>query len=169
MKIYLVGGAVRDKIMGVTPNDNDYVVVGASIEDMLLNGFRPIGRSFPVFIRKGSKEEYALARKEIKLGPKHTDFGFIFDGYLDIPEDGLWQFAVTSDDGAVLLLDGKLAVNGDGSHSNYTATGYIALLKGMHQFRLLYLEDYEGQNLEWAWKAPSATEFAPIPESAISH
>ncbi|MBR1518269.1 MAG: GH92 family glycosyl hydrolase [Prevotella sp.] len=96
-------------------------------------------------------------------------FGFIFDGYLDIPEDGLWEFAVTSDDGAVLLLDGKLAVNGDGSHSNYTATGYIALLKGMHQFRLLYLEDYEGQNLEWAWKAPSAAEFAPIPESAISH
>ena len=96
-------------------------------------------------------------------------FGFIFDGYLDIPEDGLWQFAVTSDDGAVLLLDGKLAVNGDGSHANYTATGYIALRKGMHQFRLLYLEDYEGQNLEWKWKAPSATEFAPIPESAISH
>ena len=87
MKIYLVGGAVRDKVMGVTPNDNDYVVVGASIEDMLLNGFRPIGRSFPVFTRKGSKEEYALARKEIKLGPKHTDFGFIFDEAITLEED----------------------------------------------------------------------------------
>lgn len=87
MKVYLVGGAVRDKVMGVTPNDNDYVVVGASIEDMLLNGFRPIGRSFPVFIRKGSKEEYALARKEIKLGSKHTDFGFIFDETITLEED----------------------------------------------------------------------------------
>ena len=87
MKIYLVGGAVRDKIMGVTPNDNDYVVVGASIEDMLLRGFRPIGRSFPVFIRKGSKEEYALARKEIKLGPKHADFRFIFDEAITLEED----------------------------------------------------------------------------------
>ncbi len=87
MKIYLVGGAVRDRIIGVVPNDNDYVVVGATIEEMLSNGFRPIGRSFPVFIRKGSKEEYALARKEIKLGPKHTDFGFIFDESITLEED----------------------------------------------------------------------------------
>jgi len=88
MKIYLVGGAVRDKLLGVVPNDNDYVVVGSSIEDMLLNGFRPIGRSFPVFIKKkGSKDEYALARKEIKLGPKHTDFGFIFDEEITLEED----------------------------------------------------------------------------------
>ncbi len=87
MKIYLVGGAVRDRIMGVDPNDNDYVVVGATIEDMLLNGFRPIGKSFPVFIRKGSREEYALARKEIKLGPKHTDFGFVFDESITLEED----------------------------------------------------------------------------------
>ena len=73
--------------MGITPNDDDYVVVGATIEDMLLNGYRPIGRSFPVFIRKGSREEYALARKEIKLGPKHTDFGFIFDKSITLEED----------------------------------------------------------------------------------
>ena len=87
MKVYLVGGAVRDRIMGVTPNDSDYVVVGATIEDMLLNGFHPIGRSFPVFVRKGSKEEYALARKEIKLGPKHTDFRFIFGESVTLEED----------------------------------------------------------------------------------
>lgn len=87
MKIYLVGGAVRDRIMGVTPNDNDYVVVGASIEDMLMRGFRPVGKSFPVFINKESKEEYALARKEIKLGPKHTDFGFVFDESITLEED----------------------------------------------------------------------------------
>ncbi len=87
MKIYLVGGAVRDRVMGIVPNDNDYVVVDATIEDMLSNGFRPIGRSFPVFIRKGSKEEYALARKEIKLGRKHTDFGFVFDKSITLRDD----------------------------------------------------------------------------------
>lgn len=87
MKIYLVGGAVRDRIMGIVPNDRDYVVVGATIEDMLLNGFRPVGKSFPVFIHKDSKDEYALARKEVKLGPKHTDFGFIFDPSITLEED----------------------------------------------------------------------------------
>ena len=87
MKIYLVGGAVRDRIMGVVPNDRDYVVVGASIEDMLLKGFRPVGKSFPVFIRKGSNEEYALARKEVKIGPKHTDFGFFFDKSITLKDD----------------------------------------------------------------------------------
>ncbi len=87
MKVYLVGGAVRDKIMGITPNDRDYVVVGATIEDMLMNGFFPVGRSFPVFIKKGSNEEYALARKEVKTGPKHTDFGCIFDKNITLEDD----------------------------------------------------------------------------------
>ena len=87
MKIYLVGGAVRDQIMGVAPNDRDYVVVGASIKDMLLRGFRPVGKSFPVFIKKGSNEEYALARKEVKIGPKHTDFGFFFDKSITLEDD----------------------------------------------------------------------------------
>ena len=96
-------------------------------------------------------------------------FGYIFTGYLDVPEDGLWEFAVTSDDGSVLELDGRLAVNNDGSHANYTATGHIALRKGLHAFRLLYLEDYEGQHLDWKWRAPSATTFSPIPAGAVSH
>ena len=94
-------------------------------------------------------------------------FGFVFSGYLDIPTDGLWEFAVTSDDGAVLELDGRLVVNGDGSHANFKATGHVGLRKGLHAFRLPYLEDYEGQNLEWAWKRPGTEDFEPIPESAI--
>ena len=101
--------------------------------------------------------------------PDEDHFGFIYSGYLEVPEAGLWEFAVTSDDGAVLEIDGRLAVNGDGSHANYTATGHIALRKGMHAFRLLYLEDYEGQNLEWAWKRPSSDTFEPIPETAVFH
>ena len=101
-------------------------------------------------------------------GAKDEDhFGFIFWGYLDFPEDGLWELAVTSDDGSVLEIDGQLAVNGDGSHANYQATGHIALRKGLHAFCLLYLEDYEGQNLEWSWKRPGSDVFEPIPDSAV--
>ena len=110
-----------------------------------------------------------LPAPSIQGAPDEDHFGFIFEGYLDVPEEGLWEFAVTSDDGAVLEIDGHLAVNGDGSHANYTATGHIALRKGLHAFRLLYLEDYEGQNLQWAWKRPSSDRFDSIPETAIFH
>ena len=108
-----------------------------------------------------------LPEPSIKGATDEDHFGFVFTGYLDVPEDGLWEFAVTSDDGAVLELDGQLVVNGDGSHANYKATGHVGLRKGLHAFRLRYLEDYEGQNLEWAWKYPSTEDFKAIPQSAI--
>ena len=111
--------------------------------------------------------EGTLPAPSIKGAEDADHFGFIFNGYIDVPEGGLWEFAVTSDDGAVLELDGRLVVNGDGSHANFKATGHVGLRKGLHAFRLRYLEDYEGQNLEWAWKRPGAAEFEPIPESAI--
>ena len=111
--------------------------------------------------------EGTLPSPSIKGATDADHFGFIFNGYIDIPEGGLWEFAVTSDDGAVLELDGRLVVNGDGSHANFKATGHVGLRKGLHSFRLRYLEDYEGQNLEWAWKRPGAEEFEPIPDSAI--
>ena len=93
----------------------------------------------------------------------------MFTGYVDVPEDGLWEFALRSDDGSVLYIDNSLTVNNDGSHSDYTATGQIALRKGLHSFRLVYLEDYEGQVLGWSWKAPGSDKFEDIPESAICH
>lgn len=108
-----------------------------------------------------------LPAPSIKGATDDDHFGFIFNGYIDVPEEGLWEFAVTSDDGAVLELDGRLVVNGDGSHANFKATGHVGLRKGLHKFRLRYLEDYEGQNLEWAWKRPGTEEFEPIPDSAI--
>ena len=108
-----------------------------------------------------------LPEPSIKGATDDDHFGFTFNGYIDVPEEGLWEFAVTSDDGAVLELDGRLVVNGDGSHANFKATGHVGLRKGLHAFRLRYLEDYEGQNLEWAWKRPGSEEFEPIPVSAI--
>ena len=66
MKIYKVGGAVRDSLMGVKSSDKDWVVVGSSPEEMVSNGFKPIGKDFPVFLHPETNEEYALARTEKK-------------------------------------------------------------------------------------------------------
>ena len=87
MKIYQVGGAVRDKIMGIEPHDFDYMVVGSDIQEMKALGFKQVGKQFPVFLHPKTKDEYALARKEIKIGPKHADFSFIFDRDVTLEED----------------------------------------------------------------------------------
>lgn len=87
MKIYQVGGAVRDKILGKIPNDFDYVVVGSSMEEMQKQGFKQVGKDFPVFLHPDTKQEYALARKEIKTGSKHTDFKFVFTPDITLKED----------------------------------------------------------------------------------
>ena len=87
MKIYQVGGSVRDRLRGRQPQDYDYVVTGASPEEMLARGFVRVGKDFPVFLHPESKEEYALARKEIKTGCGHADFSFIFDPSVTLEED----------------------------------------------------------------------------------
>ena len=87
MKIYQVGGAVRDKILGKIPNDVDYVVVGSDIKQMRELGFIQVGKGFPVFLHPKTKQEYALARKEIKTGNKHTDFEFVFTPDITLEED----------------------------------------------------------------------------------
>ena len=103
----------------------------------------------------------------IKDAPDEDHFGYIFTGYIDIPEDGIWSFALRSDDGAILEMDGKLVVNNDGSHSAITTTGRVPLLKGLHAYKLVYLEDYEGQAMSWAWKAEDASQFSPIPQEQL--
>ena len=76
MKIYLVGGAVRDELLGLPVQDRDYVVVGASIEQMLAAGYTAVGADFPVFLHPQTHEEYALARTERKTAPGYK--GFVF-------------------------------------------------------------------------------------------
>lgn len=77
MQTYLVGGAVRDKLLGLAPGDRDWVVVGATPDDMLAQGFKPVGRDFPVFLHPQTGEEYALARTERKSGRGYR--GFVVD------------------------------------------------------------------------------------------
>lgn len=82
MKTYLVGGAVRDRILGLKVHDRDFVVTGATPEMMLERGFRQVGKDFPVFLHPETHEEYALARTEKKSG--HGYGGFICDFSPDI-------------------------------------------------------------------------------------
>lgn len=74
MEIYLVGGAVRDALLGLPSGDRDYVVVGATPEQMEAEGYRPVGRDFPVFLHPKTHEEYALARCEKKAGRGYRGF-----------------------------------------------------------------------------------------------
>ena len=72
--VYLVGGAVRDSLLGLTITDRDYVVVGATEQEMLDMGYQRVGKNFPVFLHPETKEEYALARTEKKVTSGHTGF-----------------------------------------------------------------------------------------------
>ena len=76
MQIYLVGGAVRDQLLNYPVYDRDWVVVGATPEEMIDQGFKPVGKDFPVFIHPDSGEEYALARTERKSGKGYTGFQY---------------------------------------------------------------------------------------------
>lgn len=87
MKIYLVGGAVRDRLLGLPPGDRDYVVVGATPQQMLDLGYKPVGRDFPVFLHPHSGEEYALARTERKSGRGYRGFVVDTDPAVTLEED----------------------------------------------------------------------------------
>jgi tRNA nucleotidyltransferase (CCA-adding enzyme) len=87
MKIYLVGGAVRDKILGIPVSDKDYLVVGSSPKEMVKLGFKPIGKDFPVFLHPKTKEEYALARTERKVGKGYHGFKFYTSPDVTLEED----------------------------------------------------------------------------------
>ena len=87
MNIYLVGGAVRDKLMGISSKDRDYVVVGSTPEEMIKLGFKPIGKDFPVFLHPKTNEEYALARTEKKVGKGYHGFEFFASPAVTLEED----------------------------------------------------------------------------------
>ena len=87
MHIYLVGGAVRDRMLGIPPSERDWVVVGASREQMLALGFRQVGRDFPVFLHPATGEEYALARRERKSGHGYAGFSCETGAQVSLEDD----------------------------------------------------------------------------------
>lgn len=87
MQIYLVGGAVRDALLGLPVKDRDWVVVGADADTMLAAGYQPVGADFPVFLHPKSKEEYALARTERKTAKGYAGFSFYTDKSVTLEQD----------------------------------------------------------------------------------
>ena len=87
MKIFLVGGAVRDQLLQFPFSERDWVVVGATPEQMCQQGFRPVGKDFPVFLHPETQEEYALARTERKTAPGYRGFTFHTDPSVTLAED----------------------------------------------------------------------------------
>src|SRR5512141_2997060 len=87
MDIYLVGGAVRDRLLGRPFTERDYVVVGAQPDDLTALGYRPVGKDFPVFLHPKSGEQYALARTERKTGPGYHGFATRFAPDVTLEED----------------------------------------------------------------------------------
>lgn len=108
MKIYQVGGSVRDKFLGSPSVDRDYVVVGATPEAMIAQGFQPVGKDFPVFLHPKTKEEYALARTERKSGRGYTGFTFHTSTDVTLEDDLLRRdltinaMAIDADSGTVI-------------------------------------------------------------------
>ena len=119
-------------------------------------------------IRKGKHVSFGtMPAPSIADAPQEDHFGYIFNGYIDIPVRGVWEFTTKSDDGSVLVIGGRKVVDNDGSHASVAATGRVALEAGLHPYTLLYFEDYEGQDLSWGWKAPGAADFEAIPEANL--
>ena len=87
MQVYLVGGAVRDHLLGHPYHEKDYVVVGATPEQLLSEGYQRVGKDFPVFLHPKTKEEYALARTERKSGVGYHGFQFFTDTTVKLEED----------------------------------------------------------------------------------
>jgi tRNA nucleotidyltransferase (CCA-adding enzyme) len=87
LKIYVVGGAIRDQLLGLPAKDRDYVVVGSSPEEMIAKGFIPVGQDFPVFLHPQTKEEYALARTERKSGQGYKGFTFYTSPEVTLEQD----------------------------------------------------------------------------------
>lgn len=87
MHIYKVGGAVRDRLLGLPVSDIDWLVVGATVEEMHAKGYRPVGADFPVFLHPKTGEEYALARTERKSGRGYGGFTFHASPDVTLEED----------------------------------------------------------------------------------
>ena len=107
MKIYLVGGAIRDQLLGLPVTERDYVVVGASPEEMIAQGFKPVGKDFPVFLHPETHEEYALARTERKVGKGYKGFTFYCGEDVNLSQDLLRRDltinAIAQDDDGTLI------------------------------------------------------------------
>lgn len=120
MKIYRVGGSVRDALLGLPVTDNDYVVTGMTPEQMIAAGFTPVGKDFPVFLHPTTHEEYALARTERKSAPGYRGFVFHCAPNISIEED-LQRRDLTINAMAIALDDDSKIIDPFGGQQDLAA------------------------------------------------
>ncbi|MEM1134389.1 MAG: PA14 domain-containing protein [Bacteroidota bacterium] len=106
---------------------------------------------------------------DVLSGDREDHFAFLFEGYIEVPETGIYTFYLYSDDGSRLLIGDEKVIDNDGSHEAQLKTGMIALQKGKHPIRLEYFEDFEGEILRLGWEIPNANRRQNIPFTAFSH
>jgi hypothetical protein len=106
----------------------------------------------------------------ISTGPAAKDehFALLFDGYIRVPEDGIYKFYLTSDDGSILRIDGKKVVDNDGTHGAREMAGEVPLQAGLHTFRVGYFQTVTGQALNVKWEGPSFGKKI-LPEEVLLH
>ena len=114
-------------------------------------------------VAAGSAPDFDLGVRK-----RNDNFGLRFSGTLEIPEAGHWSFALTSDDGSWLELDGKMVVDNGGVHGSRRITGGVDLEAGAHSIRVSMFEHGGGEELKVQWRAPGA-EYAPIPAEALTY
>jgi predicted alpha-1,2-mannosidase len=108
-----------------------------------------------------------IDKPDISLATSEDSFGFEFTGLVYIEEDGIYDFFTDSDDGSVFYLGDEPIVFNDGSHGAILATGRVALKSGFHEFKLLYFEDYAGQQLDWGWQPADQSELVNAREDFL--
>ena len=151
MKAYVVGGAVRDRLLGSAVNDRDWVVVGASPEDMLAAGYTPVGRDFPVFLHPQTHEEYALARTERKSGRGYKGFTIYAAPDVTLEDDLENEFTLqsfnTREDRMAEILNNRdmlLGLGDGGAHLDMLCdSGYPSYVLGtwVRERKVLTLEE----------------------------
>ena len=108
--------------------------------------------------------EGTLVRPSLEPADVEDYYGFVYTGWIYIPESRVWEFSLTCDDGAVLWIGDRVAVDNDGSHSVSTVKGLIPLEEGYYPITLKYLESYEGEELHIGWLPTGADKHAPVPD-----
>jgi predicted phosphodiesterase len=116
-------------------------------------------------VKKGILKSFDL---DIVKGNRLNQFAMLIDGFVDVKDDGLYQFYLTSDDGCNLYIDDQLVVNNDGSHSARTRDGFAALSKGIHKIRFEYFEDFDGELIRLEYRLGDKGERKEIPFSWFS-
>ncbi|MFT3738426.1 MAG: PA14 domain-containing protein [Breznakibacter sp.] len=110
------------------------------------------------------KKTGTAAKVDLSMASTTDHFAVEFEGYIQVPADDVYRFYVTSDDGALITIDGRAVVNNDGSHSVMTTRGTIALAKGYHHINIQYFEDHMGSHLEVGMASASVRETQLLPD-----